>query len=44
MNEPLAPPKRPAKIGYIPSLDGWRAIAVLGVLITHDPYNRTVET
>ena len=36
MNETLAPPGRAAKIGYIPSLDGWRAIAVLGVLITHD--------
>jgi len=27
---------RPPKSGYLPSLDGWRAIAILGVLITHD--------
>ncbi len=25
-----------ANTGYIPSLDGWRAIAILGVLMTHD--------
>lgn len=25
-----------AKTGYIPSLDGWRAIAIFGVLMTHD--------
>lgn len=24
------------KSGYLPSLDGWRAIAILGVLLTHD--------
>jgi peptidoglycan/LPS O-acetylase OafA/YrhL len=24
------------KTGYLPSLDGWRAIAILGVLMTHD--------
>jgi len=24
------------KTGYLPSLDGWRAIAIVGVLITHD--------
>jgi peptidoglycan/LPS O-acetylase OafA/YrhL len=28
--------KRPAKSGYLPSLDGWRAIAILGVMMTHD--------
>lgn len=28
------------KTGYLPSLDGWRAIAILGVLMTHDrPWN-----
>jgi len=27
---------RPPKSGYLASLDGWRAIAVLGVLIAHD--------
>lgn len=29
--------KRPHKSGYLPSLDGWRALAILGVLIAHDP-------
>jgi peptidoglycan/LPS O-acetylase OafA/YrhL len=24
------------RVGYLPSLDGWRAIAVLGVMLTHD--------
>ena len=24
------------KPGYIPSLDGWRAVAILGVLLVHD--------
>jgi peptidoglycan/LPS O-acetylase OafA/YrhL len=24
------------KSGYLPSLDGWRAIAILGVMMTHD--------
>jgi peptidoglycan/LPS O-acetylase OafA/YrhL len=24
------------RVGYLPSLDGWRAIAVLGVMMTHD--------
>lgn len=27
---------RPKRSGYLPSLDGWRAIAILGVLMTHD--------
>jgi peptidoglycan/LPS O-acetylase OafA/YrhL len=27
---------RPRKTGYLPSLDGWRAIAVVGVMLTHD--------
>lgn len=28
------------KTGYLPSLDGWRAIAILGVMMTHDrPWN-----
>ena len=26
----------PTKIGYLPSLDGWRAVAILGVMLTHD--------
>ena len=25
-----------AKTGYLPSLDGWRAVAILGVMMTHD--------
>lgn len=32
----LQPAISPRKIGYLPSLDGWRAIAILGVLLTHD--------
>jgi peptidoglycan/LPS O-acetylase OafA/YrhL len=36
MDKPLSQQGRAAKIGYIPSLDGWRAIAVLGVMIAHD--------
>lgn len=24
------------KVGYLPGLDGWRALAILGVLMTHD--------
>jgi len=31
-----APPKRLSKSGYLPSLDGWRALAVLCVMINHD--------
>ncbi len=27
---------RPKKTGYLPSLDGWRALAILGVMMTHD--------
>jgi peptidoglycan/LPS O-acetylase OafA/YrhL len=27
---------KPVKSGYIPSLDGWRSIAILGVLFAHD--------
>jgi peptidoglycan/LPS O-acetylase OafA/YrhL len=27
---------RPRKSGYLPSLDGWRAIAIIGVMMTHD--------
>jgi peptidoglycan/LPS O-acetylase OafA/YrhL len=27
---------RPRKTGYLASLDGWRAIAILGVMMTHD--------
>lgn len=27
---------RPKKSGYLPSLDGWRALAILGVMMTHD--------
>jgi peptidoglycan/LPS O-acetylase OafA/YrhL len=27
---------RAKKSGYLPSLDGWRALAILGVLMTHD--------
>jgi peptidoglycan/LPS O-acetylase OafA/YrhL len=34
--EPVVRTDQPRKSGYIPSLDGWRAIAILGVLITHD--------
>lgn len=30
-----SPASRP-KSGYLPSLDGWRAIAILGVMMTHD--------
>jgi peptidoglycan/LPS O-acetylase OafA/YrhL len=30
------PPTPPQKSGYLPSLDGWRAIAILGVLMVHD--------
>ena len=26
----------PRKTGYLPSLDGWRALAILGVLMAHD--------
>jgi peptidoglycan/LPS O-acetylase OafA/YrhL len=29
-------PTAQARTGYLPSLDGWRAIAVLGVMMTHD--------
>ena len=27
---------RPRGSGYLPSLDGWRALAILGVILTHD--------
>jgi len=27
---------RPRKSGYLPSLDGWRALAIIGVMMTHD--------
>ena len=27
---------QPKKSGYLPGLDGWRAVAILGVLIVHD--------
>ncbi len=30
------PPTAPRKSGYLPSLDGWRAIAILAVLMIHD--------
>lgn len=37
MENSIQGPTRPAtRIGYLPSLDGWRAVAVLGVLLTHD--------
>lgn len=26
----------PAKPGYLPTLDGWRAVAIIGVILTHD--------
>ena len=29
------------KSGYLPSLDGWRALAILGVLMTHDYPSRS---
>jgi peptidoglycan/LPS O-acetylase OafA/YrhL len=28
--------KTTSKSGYLPSLDGWRALAILGVMMTHD--------
>lgn len=31
---PASPPHK--KSGYLPSLDGWRAFAILGVIMTHD--------
>jgi peptidoglycan/LPS O-acetylase OafA/YrhL len=36
MNEVGTYVERPKKTGYLASLDGWRAIAILGVLATHD--------
>lgn len=30
------PPRPRPRSGYLPSLDGWRAIAILGVLMVHD--------
>jgi peptidoglycan/LPS O-acetylase OafA/YrhL len=36
MTEPKHAAIRPRKSGYLPSLDGWRAIAILGVMMTHD--------
>jgi peptidoglycan/LPS O-acetylase OafA/YrhL len=37
---PAAKLVRPPKTGYLPSLDGWRAVAILGVMMTHDrPWN-----
>jgi peptidoglycan/LPS O-acetylase OafA/YrhL len=36
MDTPSNQAARAAKTGYLPSLDGWRALAVLGVLMTHD--------
>ena len=30
------PPRPHPRSGYLPSLDGWRAIAILGVLMIHD--------
>jgi len=37
-----ASPKSPStlKIGYIPTLDGWRAFAILAVLMNHDRVHR----
>jgi peptidoglycan/LPS O-acetylase OafA/YrhL len=35
MTETKAQPLR-VKTGYLPSLDGWRALAILGVLMAHD--------
>jgi peptidoglycan/LPS O-acetylase OafA/YrhL len=35
-SRPPSQPAASAKIGYIASLDGWRAFAVLGVMICHD--------
>jgi peptidoglycan/LPS O-acetylase OafA/YrhL len=29
-------PRVKTRSGYLPSLDGWRALAILGVMITHD--------
>jgi peptidoglycan/LPS O-acetylase OafA/YrhL len=34
--EPAVPTTVPVKSGYLPSLDGWRAIAILGVMMVHD--------
>ena len=34
LESPSQPRKRGS--GYLPSLDGWRAVAIVGVLITHD--------
>ena len=36
MTEPKQTAVRPRKSGYLPSLDGWRAIAIVGVMMTHD--------
>lgn len=33
---PRSPDRPSAKAGYLPSLDGWRALAILGVLAVHD--------
>lgn len=36
MTEPQGVSVRPRKSGYLASLDGWRAIAIIGVMMTHD--------
>jgi peptidoglycan/LPS O-acetylase OafA/YrhL len=36
MTEPQDVAVRPRKSGYLASLDGWRAIAIIGVMMTHD--------
>jgi peptidoglycan/LPS O-acetylase OafA/YrhL len=36
MSEAVVTVTRPQKTGYLPSLDGWRALAIVGVMITHD--------
>jgi peptidoglycan/LPS O-acetylase OafA/YrhL len=36
MSEVQTRPGAKGKSGYLPSLDGWRALAVMGVMMTHD--------
>jgi peptidoglycan/LPS O-acetylase OafA/YrhL len=36
MSDVAATAMKPHKTGYLPSLDGWRALAIIGVLMTHD--------
>jgi peptidoglycan/LPS O-acetylase OafA/YrhL len=36
VTSPAASPPRKIRSGYIPTLDGWRALAIIAVLINHD--------